>query len=91
MATDGLVALHIELSVSLKEISDWSPERTTRFFNGIAAAMSAANEGNTAEAKIIAMMPQFDPTAPQEIRDHWWRMWNGILDEALKKRADEDR
>ncbi len=86
ISTGGLIALHIEVSVNSKEICDWSPYRTMRFFNGIATVMSAVNAENTTDQKLLRLMPEFDPNASQEIRDLWWRQWNDLIDRTAAKR-----
>lgn len=39
---DGVVALHISVSVASSQISQWEPERIAAFFAGLAAAENAA-------------------------------------------------
>lgn len=42
---EGVVILHVDLSITAEEIAGWPGERITQFFRGIALAM-AAKQGN---------------------------------------------
>lgn len=41
---DGTVFLTAEIKVDMRELRKWDPQRQDRFFNGLAAALAAANE-----------------------------------------------
>ena len=39
--TEGVVQFHISVKVDMAEFADWSPERITAFFAGIAQVLAA--------------------------------------------------
>jgi hypothetical protein len=39
---DGVVYLHVDLSVTLEEMKTWRPERITAFFEGLAKIRTAS-------------------------------------------------
>lgn len=39
--TQGIVNFHVDVKLNMSEMADWSPDRITAFFKGIALVLSA--------------------------------------------------
>ncbi len=50
--SDGLVRLHVDLSVTLAEMRTWRPERIAAFFDGLAKVQAASSAASTQTAQI---------------------------------------
>lgn len=58
--TDGMLQFAISIRVSMAELANWSPDRITAFFSGVAKAL-AANKGTVTEIPAPSLEQEYAP------------------------------